>query len=137
MKIYSKRKYSLLDHDSLLYEDFWIEEITSGKLLGILLDKNLSWDNQVDKKYKYLNSRLYLFKRICPSPPLKCRMKLTLLLSTPIYFMASPSGAMHGMSVSTLCLNFKKEQADWLWTRVCQLLLLICSANWNGFPATT
>jgi hypothetical protein len=40
MKMYSKRKYSLLDYDSILYEDFWIEEITSGKLLGILLDKN-------------------------------------------------------------------------------------------------
>ena len=51
MKMYSKRKYSLLDYDSILYEDFWIEEITSGKLLGILLDKNLSWDNQVDKIY--------------------------------------------------------------------------------------
>ncbi|CAB4026396.1 Hypothetical predicted protein, partial [Paramuricea clavata] len=33
MKIYSKRKYSLLDYDSILYEDFWIEEITSGKRL--------------------------------------------------------------------------------------------------------
>ncbi|CAB4005273.1 Hypothetical predicted protein, partial [Paramuricea clavata] len=75
MKIYSKRKYSQLDYDSILYKDFWIEEITSGKLLGILLDNNLSWDNQVDKIYKYLNSRLYLFKRICPALPLKCRIK--------------------------------------------------------------
>jgi hypothetical protein len=75
MKIYSKRKYSLLDHDNIPHEDFWIGEITSGKILGILLEKNLSWDNQVDKIYKYLNSRLYLFKRICPALPLKCRIK--------------------------------------------------------------
>jgi hypothetical protein len=26
MKIYSKRKYSLLDHDNIPHEDFWIEE---------------------------------------------------------------------------------------------------------------
>ena len=41
-----------------------IEEAASRKLLGITLYTCLQWDNQVDRVYELLNSRLNLFKRV-------------------------------------------------------------------------
>ena len=56
MKIYSKRKFGILDPISINLNCNNIEDVSSAKVLGIILDNHLDWDNQVDKVHKLLNS---------------------------------------------------------------------------------
>jgi hypothetical protein len=69
MKIYSKHNFQLLGCCWIGPDSSYIEEITSGKRLGLTLDSHLVWVNQIDKIYCKISSRLFLFKRICEALP--------------------------------------------------------------------
>ena len=43
-----------------------VEQVNSAKILGVLLDDHLTWDQHVDRLSKTLNSRLSLLRRISP-----------------------------------------------------------------------
>ena len=43
-----------------------VEQVNSAKVLGVLLDDHLTWDQHVDRLSKTLNSRLSLLRRISP-----------------------------------------------------------------------
>ena len=54
-----------------------ISEVTSQKLLGVYLDRNMAYDSHFDDLCKKLSKRLGLFKHI--SPYLQRKERLTLV----------------------------------------------------------
>ncbi len=47
------------------FNNTMLENVNSEKLLGVIIDKHLSWKHHIDKTAKTLSKNIALLKRIC------------------------------------------------------------------------
>ena len=65
-------------------DDIKLEELPGEKLLGVVIDSNLTWNLHIDYVIKKMNSRLCLLKRAKACLAFACRKLLHNALIKPI-----------------------------------------------------
>ena len=88
-----------------------IDQLSHHKLLGLIIDKDLSFEAHIDKLCKKLSKRLGLSRRI--SPYLKQRHKLTFYLATikPVMPYLSPIWSSCNKELLERVLRMQKRAA--------------------------
>ena len=88
-----------------------IDQLLHHKLLGLIIDKDLSFEAHIDELCKKLSKRLGLLRHI--SPDLKQRRKLTFYLATikPIMLYLSPVWSSCNKELLERVLRMQKRAA--------------------------
>ena len=83
MNIYSMRKFNDLDRLEVKANNQEIEEVKSFKLLGVYIDCQLLWEDQISNIFLITSKRLFLLKRIRQNLPLHSRIMFYNALINP------------------------------------------------------
>ena len=88
-----------------------IDQLSHHKLLGLIIDKDLSFEAHIDELYKKLSKRLRLLRHV--SPHLKKRHKLTFYLAAirPVMLYLSPFWSSRSKELPERVLRMQKRAA--------------------------
>ena len=88
-----------------------IDQLSHDKLLGLIIDKDLSFEAHIDELYKKLSKRLRLLRHV--SPHLKKRHKLTFYLTAirPVMLYLSPIWSSRSKELPERVLRMQKRAA--------------------------
>ncbi len=84
-----------------------LENVKQEKLLGLIVDQNLSWNSHMTKVRKTVSMLLARFRRIKPFLPTDAELNSAMPLFSPILTIAVQSGVP---PIWTDFLSYKKEQ---------------------------
>jgi hypothetical protein len=97
MLIGTKQRKAMMEKEFNIYiSNENIQNVNIQKLLGIYLDHNLDWKNQIDYICKNINSRLFLFAKIKKSILIK---NVKFYFSILIFFQSFTSVVLYGRIV--------------------------------------
>lgn len=114
MLIGTKQRKAMMEKEFNIYiSNENIQNVNIQKLLGIYLDHNLDWKNQIDYICKNISSRLFLFTKIKKNILIK---NVKFYFSILIFFQSLTSVVLYGGIVVKKefkeLQNYKKEQQE-------------------------
>lgn len=114
MLIGTKKRKAMMEKEFNIYiSNENIQNVNIQKLLGIYLDHNLDWKNQIDYICKNISSRLFLFAKIKKNILIK---NVKFYFSILIFFQSLTSVVLYGGIVVKKefkeLQNYKKEQQE-------------------------
>ena len=112
-----------------------IDKLSHHKLLGLIIDKDLSFEAHIDELYKKLSKRLRLLRHV--SPYLKKRHKLTFYLAAikPVMLYLSPIWSSCSKELPERVLRMQKRAARIILDaeRTTRTLTMFNELNWILF----